>query len=97
MSRLLLFGMAEEDLKEERQLRKKSHGSGKRGADKRERRVADVGYLRVIAIKKDKDFFFNLLKKYDSIPSASGSSGILHIFSGEKKEVILVILSPCIL
>jgi hypothetical protein len=74
-----------ETMNEERLQKKKS--SGKRIVDKKAKRVLDIGYHRVIAIKKDKDSLSSLLKKYDSIPSASGSSSILHIFSGEKKEV----------
>jgi hypothetical protein len=61
--------------------------TGKRGGGDRKDKKTDVGYLRVIAIKKEKESISNLTKKYETIPSSSGSSSILHIFSGEKKEV----------
>jgi hypothetical protein len=82
----------EENLNEERLLKKKSGSGGKRSVERKEKRLTDIGYHRVIAIKKDKDSLTNLLKKYESISSASGSSSLLHIFSGEKKEVILTII-----
>jgi hypothetical protein len=63
-------------------------GGGGRGggADRREKKT-DVGYLRVIAIKKEKESLSNISKKYETIPESSGSSSIMHLFSGEKKEV----------
>lgn len=77
--------------KEERnnnQIKKRS--SSKRN-ERKEKKV-DVGYIRVVGIKKDKEIFLHINKKYENIPASSGSSSIMHLFSGEKKEVYLFIL-----
>lgn len=54
--------------------------------EKREKKI-DIGYIRVVGIKKDKEIFQQIAKKYENIPLSSGSSSIMHLFSGEKKEV----------
>lgn len=70
--------------------------NGKRGAERKDKKITDIGYFRVITIKKDtsKDALINFSKKYDAIAtSSSGTSSVLHLFSGEKKEVIFLLTS----
>lgn len=74
------------DSSENSSSRKRS--GGRRNLDRKEKKITDVGYYRVISIKKDKDSLQNYNKKYETIStSSSGTSSVLHIFSGEKKEV----------
>ena len=59
--------------------------------EKKERRI-DVGYIRVVGIKKDKENLLQIGKKYETIPLSSGST-LMHLLSGEKKEVNYFYLS----
>ena len=58
----------------------------KRSSGKKKEKKLDSGYFRVLGIR-DKDIMAQNNKKYESISTGPKLSGLLHIFSGEKKEV----------
>lgn len=65
----------------------------RKGDTKKKKDKGDIGYCRVLGIRKDKDGNEVNLKKYETIVSnAGGANGFMHLLSGEKKEVTHYIL-----